>query len=151
MFLVFFQFRCLIEKCSAKFSSSQERHGHCVDCHAFPPNFRWVTPKVSKPKSSSKSGAFKEKNKLKQGVGVISSDKDNIPMDIDTSAKSNKSEASASKPIRGFVFGRGQAKKSFKSNGPDWHRRDGKVQAPSVLEESELSKDLMDTLPDITP
>ncbi|KAE8740572.1 hypothetical protein FOCC_FOCC013905 [Frankliniella occidentalis] len=143
-------YRCLIEKCSSKFSSSQERHGHCVDCHAFPPNFRWMTPKVTKPKAF-KVGS-QEGKRATHRVGCPSGFECGVAMDVDNSAESSKSEVNFVKPIKGIVFGRGQVKKSFKSNGTDWHKRVvDKVQEPSALESSELSKDLMDTLPDVIP
>ncbi|KAK3914908.1 Zinc finger protein 511 [Frankliniella fusca] len=138
-------YRCLIERCSSKFSTSQERHGHCVDCHSFPPKFRWFTPKVSKSNSTSNCIAYKAKEINR--VPVVSRDKGNGEMDVDNSVERKKCEVNTKKPVRSITFGRGQVKKSFKSYGTDWHRKVEKVHESSALEDTELSKDLMDTLP----
>lgn len=143
MFLIF-QYRCLVETCFSRFTTSQERHGHCVDCHAFPTNFRWVTPKVLKPKSNKKKGP-KQKPQVKLGVSEDSTDKSNEAMDVDVATETR--QGVEKKIIRGFTFGRGNTKKSFNPKSSEWHQRQKETPTASALEGSQLSTDLMESLP----
>lgn len=67
-------------------------------------------------------------------------------MDVDESAELSKT-TQIGKQIRGIVFGRGNMKKSFYSKSSDWHRREMSKSDTSVLENSQLSTDLMSSLP----
>ncbi|XP_034256253.1 zinc finger protein 511 [Thrips palmi] len=142
-------YRCLVETCTARFTTSQERHCHCVDSHAYPPRFRWVTPKVSKPNSSKKKFQRQQK-KEKHDMDVNATEHSNTGMDVDEDQDPKHSQPER-KPFRGFVFGRGNMKKSFNPKSSDWHRRDKATStdsaSASALEGSQLSTDLMNSLP----
>lgn len=134
-----------MEKCTGKFISSQERHTHCVDSHAYPPKFRWVTPKVSKPNTSKKKLQKQQKKDI-LNIGEDASNQSNPAMDIDDGMEPRNAQP-GKKPLHGFVFGRGNMKKSFNTKSSDWHRRDGTSTTVSALEGSHLSTDLMNSLP----
>lgn len=135
-------YQCLVETCPSKFTSSQERHCHCVDNHGYPSNFRWATPKISKPKNK-KSQSHKH---TKLPAGETASE---TAMEVD--GNTEDSSATSGKMRRGFVFGRGSTKKSFSSRNTEWHRSKDKessaAAAAAALDDPQLCVDLMATLP----
>lgn len=69
----------------------------------------------------------------------------NASMDVDEGQGVRK-EVAGRKPLRGFTFGRGNFKKSFNTKSLDWHQRNQSCIKESVLDGSQLSKDLINSL-----
>lgn len=69
----------------------------------------------------------------------------NASMDVDECPGVRK-EVAGRKPLRGFTFGRGNFKKSFNTKSLDWHQKNKSSTNASVLDGSQLSKDLIDSL-----